>query len=155
MTLLRASFVPFAVASAAGYLCWAGTLLLYDASGGLGPLAAIGGWPVLRVGEVFFYNLLGPTVYAVATWRFKARGALIALVGVGLVAPALWSISPWSHVDPGARFGGVYDEGRSWIAFGLLIFGIGWFFVVPPLTYVARWVWRRRHRNPPAGARID
>lgn len=151
---LRASLVPLAVASGVGYLRWAGALLLYDASGGLGPLAPIGDWPILGLVYGFSYLLLGPIIYAVATWRLNGRGALIALAGVAFVAPLLWWISPWSMVDPMAR-AGVFDDTRGWIGFGLEFLGIGWFFVVPPLTFLARRGWRKLRSRSVAGPRLD
>jgi hypothetical protein len=141
----RRSLVPLAFASVGGFVIWAGTVLLYDANGGQGPLAAIGGWPITRFASIFFVYVLGPPIYAVATWRLGIRGAVIALAGVGFVGPFLFVNSPWQSVNAEARYG-YYDEGRGWIEFGLAIFGVGWFLVVPAITLVARMGWRRIRR---------
>jgi hypothetical protein len=139
---LRRSLVPLALTSVAGFLSWAGALLLYDASGGIGPLAPIRDLPAISPAYTFFVIGLAPIVYAVATWRLNARGALIALVGIELTGPTLWSLSPWASVDAQARLG-YFDETRGLIGFGLVAFGLGWFFVIPPLTYLVRGGWRR------------
>ena len=75
-----------------------------------------------------------------------ARAARTALDA----GPALFVNSPWQSVNAEARYG-YYDEGRGWVAFGLAIFGVGWFLFVPAITLVARMVWRRiRPPVPPA-----
>jgi len=144
--VLRGSLVPLLWTSAAGFVAWAGALLLYDAAGNMGPLAAVGGWPFIGLLYLFFILVLAPVTYAVATWRLGVRGALIAFAGVELIGPTLWSLSPWSTVDQEARFG-YYDETRGWVGFGLLLFGFGWFLIVPPITYLARAAWRRWERS--------
>ena len=138
----RRSLVPLAVASVGGFVIWAGTMLVYDANGGQGPLAAIGGWPIARLVSIFCGYVLGPLIYAVATWRLGLRGAVIALAGVGFLGPALFVNSPWQSVNSEARYG-YYDEGRGWIALGLAIVGVGWFIIVPAITLVVRMIWRR------------
>jgi hypothetical protein len=142
MASLRRWLVALALTSLAGYLCWAGTFLLYDARGGLGLLAPVGGWPILPWASFFFVFVLSPLTYAVATWRLSIRGAIVAFLGVGIVAPVLWAISPWSSVDSQARYG-YYDEGRGWIGFGLLLYNVIWPLIVVPTTFMVRWGWRR------------
>jgi hypothetical protein len=141
----RRALVPLAIASIGGFVIWAGTMLVYDANGGQGPLAAIGGWPIARFASIFCGYVLGPLIYAVATWRLGLRGAFIALAGVVFLGPALFVNSPWQTVNAEARYG-YYDEGRGWIELGLAMFGVGWFLVVPAITLVARMVWRRIRR---------
>ena len=144
----RRSLLPLALASFGGFVIWAGTVLLYDANGGQGPLAAIGGWSIARFASVFFVFFLGPVIYAVATWRLRFRGAFIALAGVGFLGPSLFVNSPWQSVNAEARYG-YYDEGRGWLELGLAIYGVGWFLFVPAMTLVARTVWRRLRPQVP------
>jgi hypothetical protein len=89
---------------------------------------------------------LAPVVYAVATWRLGVVGALIALMGYEVFGPFLAYISPLSD-EPSVRL--VCCDGvRSFLFVGSWVFGIGWFLIVPPITLVARWVWRRWSLGP-------
>lgn len=96
----RRWLAALALATFGGFLIWAGAILLYDAQGGQGPLAAIGGWPIVRFAYLFFVLVLGPLIYAVATWRLNVRGALVALVGVGFSAHSCFSTRLGSPSTP-------------------------------------------------------
>lgn len=97
--LLRVSIVPLAVTSLAGYACWAGALLLYDASGGLGPLAPIGDWPIDAAAYRFFpaLGLFGCGTLSAAKLfaetagigRFRSRAAFAAHTGTAPIP--VWS----------------------------------------------------------------
>jgi hypothetical protein len=138
----RKWLLPLALASIGGFVIWAGSMFLYDAGGGQGPLAGLAGSPIVPWAFRFFVLVLGPLIYAVATWRHNLRGAFVALGGVGLIGPFLFLNSPWQTLDPEGRYG-YYDEGRGWVEFGLLIYGVGWVLFIPAITVITRAFWPR------------
>ncbi len=137
--------VVLALASLAGYFAFAGALLVYDAGGGLGPIGSINDSNLLLVIRACSLAV-APATFAVATWRFGVLGAVAAALGMMILGPILWGVSPWSSVDSSARYG-YYDEGRGWIGLGVYLVLVCSFVIVAPTTYVARWIWRR-FRDP-------
>ena len=136
--------VVLVLASIAGFVAFACALLVYDAGGGLGPLGSVNNpnlFLVIRASSL----AVAPATFAVATWRFGVLGAVASGLGVMILGPLLWSVSPLSSVDSSARYG-YYDEGRGWVGLGFYVILVCSFVIVAPTTYVVRWIWRRfRH----------
>lgn len=131
--------VTLALASLAGFVAIAGTLLVYDARGGIGPLGWVNDSILPMISRVCF--IVAPVTYAVATWRLGVLGAVAAFLGVMFFGPLLWSMSPWDSVDSSARYG-YYDEGRGWVALFRYLESFVSFVIVVPATFVVRWIWR-------------
>lgn len=137
--------VVLALASLASFVYVAGNVLIYDANVyQYGPLAGYSRYWTGVLGIALF--VLGPVVYAVATWRRGVVGALTTLAGFGVIGQVLAYISPLSD-EPSVRLA-CCDGVRSFIFLGSWVLGIGWFLIVPPITLVARWVWRRWSLGP-------
>ena len=136
--------VALAVASLSGLVVVAGTFLVYDARGGLGPLVGVNDSIMVLISRASSW-VVAPVTYAVATWRLGLSGALAAGLGILVLGPLLWGLTPWSSVDSSARLG-YYDEGRGWIALGLSLILISSFAIVVPITLVVRLIWRQSRR---------
>ena len=130
------------LASLAGFVTAAGFVLIYDAD--LAQLVAghrdsSTGAPKLAL------LVLGPVVFALVTWRLGVVGALVALVGYGIIGPWLAATSPL-HDEPSVRLV-CCDGTRSLQFLAAAIIGIGCCLVVAPITLVVRWIWRH-YRYP-------
>lgn len=90
--------VALALASLSGFVVLAGTFLVYDARGGLGPLVSLNDSILLLISRASSY-LVASVTFAIATWRRGVLGALAAGLGVLILGPVLWGITPWSSVD--------------------------------------------------------
>jgi hypothetical protein len=137
--------LALALASLAAFVTGAGLVLIYDAEAfGYGPLAGYRGssTDALRLALL----VLGPVLFALATWRLGVVGALVALVGYVIIGPWLAVMSPL-HDEPSVRL--VCCDGvRSLQFIGAAIIGIGACLIVTPITLVVRWIWR--HSRYPA-----
>ena len=89
--------------------------------------------------------MLGPVVFAVATWRLGIVGALVALVGYGIIGTWLAVMSPLRE-EPSVRLV-CCDGTRSLEFFGAVMIGIACCLIVTPITLVVRWIWRH-YRYP-------
>jgi hypothetical protein len=136
--------VALAVASLSGFVVVAGTFLVYDARGGLGPLAGVNDSILLFISRASSW-FVAPVAYAVATWRLGLSGALAAGLGTLVLGPLLWGLTPSSSVDSSARLG-YYDEGRGWIGLGLSLVLVSSFVIVIPITLIVRLIWRQSRR---------
>jgi hypothetical protein len=128
------------LASIAGFVTVAGTVLMYDAAlaksaaGYLGPSTDTRGLALL---------VLGPAVFAVATWRLGVVGALVALMGYGIIGPWLAAMSPLGNETSVPECCGV----RSLQFASAALIGIGCCLIVTPITLVVRRIWRH-YRYP-------
>jgi hypothetical protein len=132
--------LALALASLAGFITVAGLVLVYDANAyGYGLLARYdrSSTDALSLALV----VLGPVVFAFATWWRGIVGALVALAGFAIIGPWLATMTPLSD-EPSVRL--VCCDGvRSLQLWSALIFGIAGFLIVMPITFVVRWAWRR------------
>ncbi len=138
----RAGLITLAVSALAGFLGSNASVLAYDARKGHGPLAGVD-WPGVAYVS-WAPAVLAVLVFAIVTWQFGFRGALIALAGFAIGGPVLFGVlSPWSPEPPERLV--CCDGVRSLQSFSSVIAGIGVFLIVPATTLAVRRMWRRLH----------
>jgi hypothetical protein len=136
----RAGLVTLAVSALVGFLSSNASVLAYDARKGHGPLAGVDLPGVEQLS--WAPAVLAVLVFAVATWQFGFRGALIALAGFAIGGPVLFGLlSPWSPEPPERLV--CCDGVRSLQSLSSVTAGVGAFLIVPAATLAVRSMWRR------------